>query len=336
MTRKEQEFREMVESSGYELLSGYSGVKDKVKLLHKSCEQVSIMTPDKFKRGQRCRWCTKPGRLKTNDWFIEQCTLNGFLDDYELLSEYKKSKENIKVKHLKCGTEYITKPDYILQGNRCPVCDKFVKPARRIEEKREIFIKRCRIVNPDLEIIGEYMGIKNDIKVKCKKGHEFYVLADNLNRRKERCRICNPISRKEQEILDYINSKVRCEKLIRGKICKYEIDCYCPDLNIGFDYNGLYWHSQTCQDKHMTWLYHKMKQRKFKEKGIKLFFLWEHWGEVTNKKLIDTILENGYIPSSNSDLNPDGIGFKFLNDPVEEIVIRGNQEFIVYNSGFWT
>ena len=50
-----------------------------------------------------------------------------------------------------------------------------------------------------------------------------------------------------------------------------EIDVYLPELKIGFEFNGLYWHSEECKDKN----YHLNKTNYFKEKGIRIIHIWE-------------------------------------------------------------
>lgn len=90
------------------------------------------------------------------------------------------------------------------------------------------------------------------------------------------CPICynysSGISKKEHEIADYIRS-LNIE-IIRGdrKILDgLEIDILIPDKNIGFEYNGLYWHSSFNINND----YHLRKKEKALEKGINLIHIWE-------------------------------------------------------------
>jgi hypothetical protein len=50
-----------------------------------------------------------------------------------------------------------------------------------------------------------------------------------------------------------------------------EIDIYLPDLKIGFEFNGLYWHS----DKYKKKDYHLEKTKHFNDRGIHLIHIWE-------------------------------------------------------------
>lgn len=49
-----------------------------------------------------------------------------------------------------------------------------------------------------------------------------------------------------------------------------EIDIYIPQLNIGFEFNGIYWHST----KHKSKNYHINKTRCCYKRGIKIYHIW--------------------------------------------------------------
>lgn len=112
----------------------------------------------------------------------------------------------------------------------------------------------------------------------CKNGHDFIISSDNYFHRNKLniplCTICNPIgessSIKEKEVFDYINS-IYSGEIISGHRDNLEIDIYLPELGIGFEFNGLYWHSEEFKDKN----YHLNKTNYFREKDIRLIHIWE-------------------------------------------------------------
>lgn len=66
------------------------------------------------------------------------------------------------------------------------------------------------------------------------------------------CTICNNpnsmnISYNEKELLSYINS-IYFGKIIENYKDVYEVDIYLPELNIGFEFNGLWYHSSKFKD----------------------------------------------------------------------------------------
>jgi hypothetical protein len=88
------------------------------------------------------------------------------------------------------------------------------------------------------------------------------------------CTNCNGISEsssiKENEFYDYIYS------IYNGEIVKkyrdgLEIDVYLPEIKLGFEFNGLYWHSELKKEKN----YHIDKINYFKERDIRVIHIWE-------------------------------------------------------------
>lgn len=65
-----------------------------------------------------------------------------------------------------------------------------------------------------------------------------------------------------------------------------EIDIYIPGLNIGIEFNDIYWHS----NKHKHKNYHINKTRMCYKHGIKLYHIWEHWDQLDVYEFILHIL----------------------------------------------
>jgi hypothetical protein len=89
------------------------------------------------------------------------------------------------------------------------------------------------------------------------------------------CTECNSIggtSDFQRGVLEFIKSNTEKEILesYRG-FKKYEIDIYIPEDKIGFECNGLWWHSELYRNKE----YHLEKRKFFEEKGINIINIWE-------------------------------------------------------------
>jgi hypothetical protein len=121
----------------------------------------------------------------------------------------------------------------------------------------------------------------------------FFRLKDN----EDPCLNCNPIlhgvSKSEKEVLLFIeeNYKGKIESNIR--IDSMELDIYLPELNIGFEYNGLYWHSELYKDKK----YHINKTKHFDDKNISVIHIWEDDWKF-RKDIIKSIILNKLSLSS--------------------------------------
>lgn len=93
----------------------------------------------------------------------------------------------------------------------------------------------------------------------------------------------------EREIRSFINQLgVRCESVkysFDNKV--YELDAYCPDYKIAFEYCGEYWHSTFYKDK----MYHFNKYKWCKDQGIRLYTIWEHeW--IQNRELLESMIKS--------------------------------------------
>ena len=88
---------------------------------------------------------------------------------------------------------------------------------------------------------------------------------------------------KWQDELSFILTEIGITHLLndRTKIYPLEIDIYCPDLKIGIELNGLYWHTES-QGKNSS--YHLLKQQKCEDQGIRLIQISED--EWIHKKMI--------------------------------------------------
>ena len=78
------------------------------------------------------------------------------------LEKYIDSKTKIKFKCLKCQYEWETIPGILFSGSGCPNC------AGRPKITTESFKKRMIEINPNIEILGEYINIGTKIKYRCK------------------------------------------------------------------------------------------------------------------------------------------------------------------------
>lgn len=193
----------------------------------------------------------------------------------------------------------------------------------------------------------EYNGSKNKIKIFCNvKGKngiphgDFYIEADSFVRGRG-CPICaNSISHNENELYEYIcgligkeNVQKRNKTILDGK----EIDIYIPSLKIGFEYNGIRWHSEEFgKDR----LYHINKTRKAKEKGVTLIQIFEDEfvlkKEIVLSKIKHILQKNNNLEkiyarkTSVSEIDKD-----FAREFLEEFHIQGFVNSTIYLGLFY-
>jgi hypothetical protein len=126
----------------------------------------------------------------------------------------------------------------------------------------------------------------------CEKGHTFKIHIDNYHGRvKYNIPLCSyPIgdqkSIKEKELLKFIKS-VYSGEIVSSYRDSLEIDIYLPELKLGFEFNGLYWHSNKFKEKN----YHLNKTDWFKEKGIRIIHIWEDdW--ILRREIVESQIKN--------------------------------------------
>ena len=119
---------------------------------------------------------------------------------------------------------------------------------------------------------------ENKYKFKCKSCDTVFESSINSGK-SPRCIVCNPslsgTSSLENEVYDYISNIYdgtiirNNRKLLNGK----EIDIYIPDLKIGIEFNGIYWHGESGGKKHKK--YHLTKTEECESNNIRLIHIFE-------------------------------------------------------------
>ncbi len=235
-----KEFKELVESIGYELLEEYKGSHIKVKIRCNNGHEYSSATPNEFKKGRRCPECPSNYSIQAKKDFLELLASIG----YELLEEYKNTSTKVKLKCNK-GHEYKVTPNEFKKGSRCPEC-----PRNYSIQAKKDFIEL--LAKEKYELIGEYKNTSTKVKLKCNYGHEYSSATPNKFKSGQRCPICfESRSQKEIYIFNYVISIIDEEvisgdrtNVINPKTGNYlELDIWIPELRKAIEFNGTYWHS---------------------------------------------------------------------------------------------
>jgi hypothetical protein len=127
-------------------------------------------------------------------------------------------------------------------------------------------------------------------------------------------------SKLELEVLNFLKSiysgsiMTNDRKILDGK----EIDIFLPDLNLGIECNGAYWHSELSgRDKN----YHRDKLAKCKDRGVILFnvwdFLWHSKGDIIKSMLNTRLYRNTRIHARKCELT-------YINTELERLFLEKN------------
>lgn len=115
------------------------------------------------------------------------------------------------------------------------------------------------------------------------------------------CLECNPPlyseSKVENELYDYLKDIYKFEIIVHDrKTCGgKEIDFFLPDLNIGFEFHGIWWHSEIFKGKNGN----IDKKDIIEKKGIKIYHIWEdNWilkKEITKSRILNALCMSNRI-----------------------------------------
>ena len=182
--------------------------------------------------------------------------------------------DNLKFKCENCNEIYTT--SLVIRKKQihqtCKSCSH--KRGGSIKRNGDSDLVEWNVLNPD-----EYKGTNSyNLKFKCETCKDEYTtsLHNRQHQKRQRCQKCTGmISNGELEVLDYIKSFYKDEIITsdRTQLSPKEIDIYLPDLKIGIEYNGYYWHSENLSSSNRY--KHLDKYNLAKEKDIRLIFIDE-------------------------------------------------------------
>jgi len=132
--------------------------------------------------------------------------------------------------------------------------------------------------------------------MKCDNNHTFDIDYTLLNSRRRTntiiCTECNPINKSisglEIEMIQFIEKNYNGLIIFNDRdIIGKELDIYMPDLNLAFEFNGLWWHNEINKPDN----YHLEKTNLCVEKNIQLIHIWEDdW--IYKKDIIKSMILN--------------------------------------------
>ena len=113
-------------------------------------------------------------KKRTHKEFVELINLN--YPYIQVVEKYVNCYTHIKFHCRKCGYEWNTKPNTLLNGKGCPYCD--TKTPRKTTD---LFIKEMASVNQRIEILGQYVNNETPILCRCKiDNNEWYEIPYRL------------------------------------------------------------------------------------------------------------------------------------------------------------
>lgn len=218
----------------------------------------------------------------------QEKTKNTFIDRYGEEHHFKSEETKQKIKSTwkkKYGEEHFSHSK------------KYKNKVSDIVKKRKDTIYNQLIVDDGLISVNDETIVKY-----CEKHSGEYEIGKRLYHNRKRnhintCTICYPLNEnnsiKELEVCDYIKTQTNLELIKNHRISGKEMDIYIPELNLGFEFNGLHWHNELFKDNS----FHQRKTEFFNNMGIQLIHIWED--DWDNKREIVKSRINNLLGVSN-------------------------------------
>lgn len=197
----------------------------------------------------------------------EEC--RKILSDIKLSYTPERKEEINKKRSETCMSKYGTKSvsqvdEFKKKSFETRRLETFKKYPNVIDRNNEIFICTCTDINCNL---CQNKQFKIYRKVYCNRQQH----------NEELCTIKNPVkhssSYEEKDFSNFIKEIYDGEIILNDRqiLDGKEIDIFLPQMNMGFEYNGVYFHSEL----HKDITYHQEKTLLAKSKGIELIQIWE-------------------------------------------------------------
>lgn len=223
--------------------------------------------PYSHAKGRGCSKCAARDRARRSslEEFVESARkVHDSRYDYSR-TEYVNARTPVCIVCLDHG-EFFQSPDAHLRGQGCPRCGR-IRGGKSRRLSTEEFIYKAR---NSLDIEYDYSKVRyttatDKVIIVCPEGHEFEQQPNN-HLTGYGCPVCriSPLHKFLHDELGGENN--RRDLLGNGQ----EVDLWFPEEGVGFEINGVYWHSS----KHQPRMYHQDKSDRARVNGFQLYHIW--------------------------------------------------------------
>ena len=247
-----------------------------------------LQNPANHMLGKGCKKCANDNLFLSNDSVIKNI-IEKYGDKYDYSRiKYIDSKSMIEVG---CPKHGFFKKNYWghIRSMGCPKCVQDIKSDKFNLNFNNTITKKQAIYDYSNVI---YRGSKQKIEIICPTHGSFWQTPNSHLSQNQNCPKCTNYgpSYREVELFKFITKYINnLQQSYRGFKQIGEIDVYIPELKIGIEYNGLYWHSDIYKDKN----YHINKTNNAKNTDIKLIHIfedeWLYKQDIVKSRLLNII-----------------------------------------------
>lgn len=241
----QEEFLSRV-SKDVRVLGEYEAMSKRIKAECLICGNIWESTAYSLSNGTGCLLCgyekTASKRRLTVKKFKDR--LHTINPNVEVLEDYVNSQSKIKTKCKICSKIFFPTAGSLLSGHGCPTCGiEKIRQARSYTH--EEFVNKLSKINPDIEVVGKYIGSKIKIEFKCKKcGNLWMAAPEMVSGNGSGCPAC-AYSKGEDSIARFLaeqniayETQKKFDGLLGTKGGKLSYDFYIPQDNILIEFQG--------------------------------------------------------------------------------------------------
>jgi hypothetical protein len=164
------------------VLDKYYNIKKKLNCKCILCKHEWLARPDSLLRGISCPKCGKH-KIRTSEEFEKEIFEKN--PNLLILGDFTTTKKKILVKCLIDNYEWYVKPESLIKGCGCPKCVGTAKPTD--EDFRQKIFK----INPDIEILDNYINHYTKLKIKCNNDGNIWMASPHTLLWGIGCPICS-------------------------------------------------------------------------------------------------------------------------------------------------
>ena len=214
-------------------------------ILHKCkyCGKEWLIRPSDALNGKACRecGCKRSGlrRRKSHKKYLDD--LSRVNIDIEPIEDYINTDTAILHRCKICGHIWPVKPNHTLSGHGCPMCG-FKINADNKRKTQEQYIQELFYVNPDIEVVGEYINYITPLLHRCNRCGNEWEAKPAHTMRGHGCTSCNE-SHGERRVSQWLDrNSIKYISQYKFDDCRdinpLPFDFYLPKLNVCIEYQG--------------------------------------------------------------------------------------------------
>lgn len=219
------------------IISTYKNAKSKVLVQCKLCGQMWYMRAGHLLQGHGCKKCKiEENKINySNDIYLTYLVNN--FPQISIVSEVPKNiKSDTSVTCIckECNYQWTTKISHFYNShNGCPKCTKKENDQKQ-KLSYDTVVSRIEKVNPNIEIISDYVNTKQHITCRCKNdGYIWQAAPANLMKNRG-CPVCsnkvvvdgiNDLATTNPEVLEWLQDNNVAKSVCAGSTKKIDIEC---------------------------------------------------------------------------------------------------------------